>query len=264
MRTVRDNRMYRASGMNEYEKSGKMPKELIDYLEKKYRRGGMVYAQESSGVPRYFSPQATFSMQDDRQLAELEGLGREDDAIQRMVDRALASKADRDDKVYTRDFNPRPVKDFIEPTYESFRQEIKKSPLFAAADKYGADKILKLRGEYVEQTPETEREMWSSRDSGEDSGWVTASDFSDYVRENYMDRPGMAAGDLFNTETGFTTEEFGAKRTPGAVSFPRESLSRGAQQKRFAQEQLNEMLNRLGNIYGDRSFGDAAFGRGKQ
>jgi len=35
MKTVRDNRMYRASGMNEYARSGKMPKELLDYFKSK-------------------------------------------------------------------------------------------------------------------------------------------------------------------------------------------------------------------------------------
>jgi len=43
--------MYRASGMNEYRRSGEMPQELVDYLKKKYRRGGMVYAQDSNVAP---------------------------------------------------------------------------------------------------------------------------------------------------------------------------------------------------------------------
>ena len=37
MKTVRDNRMYRAGGMNEYQKSGKIPPQLLEYLKEKGR-----------------------------------------------------------------------------------------------------------------------------------------------------------------------------------------------------------------------------------
>ena len=280
MRTVRD--MYRAGGMNEYEmsgmmreyaKSGKMPKALLEYFSKKKKE-----AERGMRVPEYqgsgFVPQIGFDLE--------KGVGDErffddpDARLQQKVDRGLASKAQRDSSRSTRDFNPVPTKDLLEMEKAALRERIRNYPEMVAADKFGASNIIKLDGEFVEQTPENERQMLLNRSA-------TLEEFPNIQRSKLKDdfvtdlyEPATRenrqtygpAKDLLISSTGFTRQELGGPMLSSSTlgtegQSPAQQLARGNRAAQYLEDELREEAARMGDIYYERYKADAAKRAGK-
>jgi len=296
MKTVRD--MYRAGGMNdeyghggmndkyghggmheygmsgmmkEYAKSGKMPKALLEYFKKKKKE-----AEMGMKMPEYqgsgFVPQIGFDME--------KGVGDErffddpDMRLQQKVDRGLASKARRDDKRFTRDFNPIPTKDLVDMARVELREDIRNKPAMQAADRFGAGNILMLDGEYVEATPENKRKMIMNRHIEMEDGVPRDKRKNDFVQDLYSiaasenyDTYGPAKG-LLVPSTGFTREELGGPLL-GSSTLGTEGQSidqqrvRGNRAAQFIEDELRKEADRMGRIYDDRYYSDEAIPGGK-
>jgi len=248
-----------------------------------YEDGGVVYAENGTqtpgGPPRYFQPQVSFDM-DKSQMREdgdeYRFVSDPEQRLQQKVNLGLASKADRDDKKFTRDFNPIPVGDFYDDIAAYNRQMMRDSEVGKMVD--AGDDILKIRGELVpydaenydttSEDYEKRNQMLLSRDSGEDSDFFGSPDVEEYQYMVPQKRKGGVTGGILDQtgmgDRGFTRAELGSGQTPfdqRVGTYAEDVATRGLKN---LVNKLNEDRARYAGLYERRYKGEAALPGGKQ
>ena len=279
MKTMKNNSY--GMGGKSYRMGGKLSKKearLLKMLMTKMMGEKGMRVMQNSGL----TPQITFDM-DKTQMIE----GRDDYSffddpearLQQKVNLGLASKAQRDDKSFTRDFNPIPVGDFYDDISEYNRQVMRDSEVGKMVDA-GQD-ILKIRGELVPYDYEKASvnrgegnedyakvaEMLRSREEGEDSDYFGPQDIMAY---QYMlpsrRKGGVTAGILDQTgmgDRGFTRAELGSGQTPFDQRVGQVAEDVATRGLRRLKDRLDEDRARYADLYDRRARGQAALPGGK-